>query len=102
MTEVHSTRQTIIEGSVELLHTRETHSLLQLRGTHGHQFDGLHKVIAEPMIEVFLCLHQFLVALFRKAAGQVFPDYAMPVSQDLSHDEIQQIGQYVEQTHGQQ
>lgn len=60
------------ETFVHTVGALEDHAAANLLLADGEQFDGLHRIVAKPMVEVFLYLPQVGLRAIGEGAAQVF------------------------------
>ena len=71
---------------------------LQFLTTYGHELDSLEEIVAEPSVELpFYMLYFFKVFLWEGRREVVSYDVS-PVSNDMVHDDVFNVGEDVKQT----
>ena len=89
MSEEDGARLSAVEHLVELVGAGEGHATAQLPLADGHEFDGLHEVVAEVAVEAALNLLEFLWRLLGEGGQQVVPDDAVAISHDAAHQQVE-------------
>ena len=92
----------VVEAFFHFLHVAELEVLAHLLRGDGEQFDCLHEIIAEEMVETALNAFDFLDVLLGERRGEVVSHHPFAVSDDVVDQQVQAVGDPVEYAERQQ
>ena len=91
VTQHDTTRDALAPQFLNSLRALEHHTTTHLLLADGHQFDALHQIVAEPVVEALLNLLKLLGALLRKSRGNVLADDFGAIASDTIQDKVHDI-----------
>ena len=71
---------------------------LQFLTTYGHELDSLEEIVAEPSVELPFYMLYFFKVFLREGRREVVSYDVSPVSNDMVHDDVFNVGEDVKQT----